>query len=35
MRGAASAVWRGGGEAHFIWPGGGGEEARRPAAVEY
>jgi hypothetical protein len=30
-----SAVWRGGGGAHFIGPGGGGEEARRPAAMEY
>jgi hypothetical protein len=26
-RGAASAVWRGGGGAHFIGLGGGGEEA--------
>jgi hypothetical protein len=34
-RGAASVVWRGGGGAHFIGPGGGGEEGRRPAAVEF
>jgi hypothetical protein len=33
--GAVSAVWRGGDGAHFIGPGGGGEEARRAAAVEY
>jgi hypothetical protein len=34
-RGVASEVWRGGGRVHFIGLGGGGEEARRPVAVEY
>jgi hypothetical protein len=27
--------WRGRGRAHFIGPGGCGEEARRPVVVEY
>jgi hypothetical protein len=34
-RGAASAVCRGRSGAHFIGPRGCGEEASRPAAVEY
>jgi hypothetical protein len=34
-RGDASVVWRGGGGAHFIGLGGGGEEVMRPVAVEY
>jgi hypothetical protein len=34
-RGAASVVQRGRGGAHFIGPRGGGEEARRSAAVEF
>jgi hypothetical protein len=34
-RGAASVVQRGRGGAHFIGPRGGGEEVRRPAAVEF
>jgi hypothetical protein len=34
-RGAASVVQRGRGGAHFIGPRGGGEEARRPVAVEF